>query len=112
MQAVMIESSINSVRISIKIKQMNEIEKMLCEHFCKFMTRRADNFRVLRRKPVGEYDISFLITNIHLETMIKDKLIDFICTFIEDIDKEIGGDMRLAINARANACAKNFLEKF
>ena len=76
------------------------------------MTRRADSFRVLRRKPADkDYDISFLITNFHLENMIKDKLIDFICEFIKEVDKEIS-EMRLMLNSRANLCAKNFLAAF
>lgn len=62
------------------------------------MTMRAENFVILRRKPVEVsaggcavvlamvayrlgcqgYDISFLITNFHGETMLKHKLVDFI----------------------------------
>lgn len=47
MQAVLIEPSVNSVRVSIKIKQANEIEVLLTNHFTKFMTRRADIFEIL-----------------------------------------------------------------
>lgn len=39
---------------------------------------RADNFVVLRRKPVKGYDISFLVTNRNVEEMLKHKLVDFI----------------------------------
>ncbi len=35
------------------------------------------------------YDISFLITNEHMEEMWKHKLVDFIIHFMEEIDKEI-----------------------
>lgn len=112
MQKVKIETSINSVRISVKIKQANEIEKMLTTHFCRFMTRRAEGFKILRRRPADkDYDIAFLITNFHLETMIKDKLVDFICEFIKEVDKEIS-EMRLMLNSRASLCAKNFLSGF
>jgi len=48
----LIEASINSVRISISIKQADEIEKILCHKFMRFMMMRAENFIVLRRKPV------------------------------------------------------------
>jgi len=58
-----------------------------------------------------DYDISFLITNTHTEHMIKLKLVDFIVTFIEDIDKEIS-DMKLAVNARARICAEEFYKQF
>ena len=60
------------------------------------MMQRAESFVVLRRKPVPVnpiitrhclklidmrsqgYDISFLITNFHAETMLKNKIVDFI----------------------------------
>ena len=52
-ERVLIEPSINSVRISIAVKQADDSEKMLCHKFMRFMMRRADAFVVLRRKPVA-----------------------------------------------------------
>lgn len=77
-EQVLIEASINSVRMSIRIKQQDDIERILCHKFTRFMMMRAENFVILRRKPVQGYDISFLITNFHSETMLKHKLVDFI----------------------------------
>ena len=51
-EKVLIETSINSVRISIAVKQADEIERILCHKFMRFMMMRAENFIVLRRKPV------------------------------------------------------------
>jgi len=138
-ERVLIESSINSVRISIAIKQADDIERILAHKFTRFMMMRADNFVILRRKPVtttdshakgvnnhgmnsnnsndvhnsndSAYDISFLITNFHCESMYRYKLIDFIIHFMEEIDKEIN-EMKLAINARARITAEEFLKKF
>lgn len=164
-ERVLIESSINSVRISIAIKQADDIESILAHKFTRFMMMRADNFVILRRKPVEiafqnpagpagtngpvltvnqggagkvngfngnnqgksgsangggggdastapfKYDISFLITNFHTESMYRYKLIDFIIHFMEEIDKEIN-EMKLAINARARITAEEFLKKF
>ncbi|CAE1278680.1 ARPC4 [Acanthosepion pharaonis] len=87
-EKVLIEGSINSLRISIAVKQADEIEKILCHKFMRFMMLRAENFIILRRKPVEGYDISFLITNFHTEQMYKHKLVDFIIQFMEEIDKE------------------------
>ena len=47
-----IEPSVNSIRVSIKIKQADEIERILCHKFTRFMMQRAESFVVLRRKPV------------------------------------------------------------
>ncbi|KAK6023457.1 hypothetical protein OSTOST_10757 [Ostertagia ostertagi] len=86
-ERVLIEPSINSVRVSISIKQSDEIERILCHKFTRFMCQRADSFFVLRRKPLPGYDISFLITASHTETMYKHKLVDFLLHFMQEIDK-------------------------
>lgn len=110
-EKVLIESSINSIRISIAVKQADEIERILCDKFMRFMMMRAENFIVLRRKPVDGYDISFLVTNQHTEQMFKHKLVDFIIHFMEEIDKEIN-EMKLAVNSRARISAEEFLKNF
>jgi len=110
-EKVLIEGSVNSLRISIAIKQADEIEKILCHKFMRFMMMRAENFVILRRKPIEGYDISFLITNFHTEQMYKHKLVDFIIHFMEEIDKEIS-EMKLAVNSRARISAEEFLKKF
>ena len=43
--------------------------------------------------------------------MWKDRLIDFIIDFMEDIDKEISA-MKLAVNARARLVATEFMKEF
>jgi actin related protein 2/3 complex subunit 4 len=54
-EKVLIEGSVNSIRVSIAIKQADEIEKILCKKFMRFMMMRAEHFFVLRRKPVEVY---------------------------------------------------------
>eukprot|EP00051_Salpingoeca_urceolata_P003326 m.56975 g.56975 ORF g.56975 m.56975 type:complete len:170 (+) comp12685_c0_seq1:204-713(+) len=110
-ERVLIEGSINSVRVSIKIKQADAIEEILCRKFMRFLMMRAENFFVLRRKAVDGYDISFLITNFHTEQMYKHKLVDFVIQFMTDIDKEIS-EMKLMVNARARVSAQAFLAGF
>ncbi|KAG6002397.1 hypothetical protein E4U21_003128 [Claviceps maximensis] len=107
-ERVLIEPSINSIRISIKIKQADEIENILVHKFTRFLTQRAESFFILRRKPIKGYDISFLITNFHTDEMLKHKLVDFIIQFMEDVDKEIS-EMKLFLNARARFVAESFL---
>jgi hypothetical protein len=77
---------------------------------------------------VQGYDISFLITNAHTESMLKHKIVDFIiqCVtlqlgchkfwnlsdqlfrFMEDVDREIS-EMKLSLNARARTVAESYL---
>jgi len=110
-ERVLIETSVNSVRISLSIKQADEIEKILCHKFTRFMMMRAENFIILRRKPIEGYDISFLITNFHTEQMYKHKLVDFVIHFMEEVDKEIS-ELKLSVNSRARICAEEFLKRF
>lgn len=51
-EKVLIETSVNSVRISIAIKQADDIERILCHKFMRFMMMRAENFVILRRKAI------------------------------------------------------------
>lgn len=51
-EKVLIEPSVNSARVSIKIKQADEIEHILVHKFTRFLTQRAEAFFILRRKPV------------------------------------------------------------
>ena len=51
-ERVLIEPSVNSVRVSIRIKQADEIEHILVHKFTRFLTQRAEAFFILRRKPI------------------------------------------------------------
>jgi actin related protein 2/3 complex, subunit 4 len=107
----MIEPSVNSVRVSIKIKQSDEVEEILCHKFTRFLMQRSEHFIIMRRKAIEGYDISFLITHTELEKLYKHKLVDFMVTFMEEIDKEING-MKIALNARARVVASEYMKQF
>eukprot|EP00933_Yihiella_yeosuensis_P050815 TRINITY_DN48610_c0_g1_i1.p2 TRINITY_DN48610_c0_g1~~TRINITY_DN48610_c0_g1_i1.p2 ORF type:complete len:177 (+),score=44.40 TRINITY_DN48610_c0_g1_i1:23-532(+) len=110
-QQCLIEPSINSIRVSIRIKQNDSLESVLVDKFTRALALRADDFIVLRRKPVEGYNISFLITNFHLELMKKDELVAFIIHFMKEIDAEIA-TMKLNVNARAAVVANVYLQQF
>lgn len=95
-ERVLIEPSVNSVRISIRVKQADETEAILMHKFSRFLSQRAESFFILRRKPIAGYDISFLITNTHTERLLKHKLVDFVIEFMEEVDKEIS-EMKLFV---------------
>ena len=103
----LIEASVNSVRVSISIKKNQEIEVLLTHMLERFLSLRADKFQVLRKKPVDNYDFSFLITDDHLQRYKKEELINFILEFIQGIDKEIN-DMKLAIISQTRVAAAFF----
>ena len=108
---ITIETAVNSTRVSIRIKQLDEMDEILAKKFTRFLMLRADNFIVLRRKPMPGYDISFLITNFNVETMWKHKLVDFVIQFMEEIDSEISA-MKIQVNERARVVGYQFLKEF
>ena len=110
-ERVMIEPSVNAVRVSVLIKQMDDMDTILCKKFTRFLMQRAEQFIVMRRKPVDGFSISFLVTHTHLENYWKHKLIDFIIEFMEEINKEIS-DMKIAINNRGRMVAQEFMAQF
>ena len=110
-ERVLLEPSINSVRVSICIKKIDEIDHVLCQKFTRFFMQRAEHFCILRRKPVPGYDISFLVTSHHTDVMIRERLVDFIIYFMEEIDKEIS-EMKITMNARARIVAEEFMKEF
>lgn len=104
-----IESSINSLRLSFTIRKPKEIEKLLTHLTERFISLRADKFEIMRKVPVEGYDFSFLVTNFHLEKMIKEQIINFILLFIQDIEKEIM-DMKLEIIRQLRLAATFFID--
>lgn len=110
-EQVLIEPSVNSVRVNIMVKQADEIEQILVHKFTRFLEQRAEAFYILRRTPIKGFSISFLITNKHTESMKTGKLIDFIIEFMEEVDKEIS-EMKLFLNARARFVAEAYLGEF
>lgn len=110
-QQVLIEPSINSTRISIKIKQIDNLETVLVDRFTRALMLRAEDFMILRRKPVEGYSISFLITHQHMETYKKAELVEFFTHFLKEIDAEVS-TMKLNVNARASVVAGVYLTQF
>uniref|UniRef100_A0A804P632 Actin-related protein 2/3 complex subunit 4 n=2 Tax=Zea mays TaxID=4577 RepID=A0A804P632_MAIZE len=56
----LIETSINSIRISMKVKQADELENILAKKFLRFLSMRAEAFQVLRRKPVQVSNLTLI----------------------------------------------------
>jgi len=52
----LIEGSVNAVRVSIKIKQADEMENVLVDKFSRFLAQRAEDFVILRQlQSIGQF---------------------------------------------------------
>ncbi|CAK7328431.1 unnamed protein product [Dovyalis caffra] len=112
----LIETSINSLRISLKVKQADELENILTKKFLRFLSMRAEAFQVLRRKPVQLQGLSIVISEEswvkvvagHVHVVIPKLPCDGFCV---DIDKEIS-ELKMSVNTRGRLVATEFLKQF
>ncbi len=87
-EAVLIEPSINSVRLSIKIKKSDDLEEVLVAKFMRFLMQRADRFFVLRRKPIkGKWQRIRVdqTSNVHVFVWLG----DFVCVLMFVLNSRI-----------------------
>ena len=108
-EKVEIETSINSVRLNLCTNKV-DIEELLTDIYSKFLMNRTDKLNLLRKVPKNGYDVSFLITNYHLDYYKKEELIDFIIDFISSLDNEII-NMRMIVNSQLRMASNYLLEK-
>ena len=70
---------------ALQLKPVDALEGLLRRKQLQFYHRRAEALRILRRKPIEGYDISFLLTAQHQQQLDKQQLIAFICKLVEDL---------------------------
>lgn len=104
----LIEGSINSVRVSIRLSHADALESQLATMYTRFLMQRADTLPILRRVPLEGYDVSFLVCESHVRQMGADRICTIIMSFVEDADAEVT-DLKLSVNARGRAMATEFL---
>ena len=109
--ACLIERAVNSARVSVRVRQVDELEEILTRAFCKSLGRRADAFEILRRVPCEGYDVSFLVLLSHVESMEANALVDFVVTFMQDVDKELS-EQKLSVSSRGREVASRFFAAF
>lgn len=109
-EKIEIECSINSVRINLITKKHTDLEGLLMDIYSNFIMNRADKLNILRKKAKETFDISFLITNYHLETYNKEEIIDYIVDFLKDLEKEIN-EMKLIVNSQCRVASTYFMEQ-
>ena len=109
-ERVEIQSSINSVQVHISLKKHADIERLIISIYAKYLMNRANKLNILRKGAKKGYDISFLITNYHLEIYKKEDIIDFIVEFIQDLVKEVT-DMKMSVNSQARYVTTYLMEQ-
>ena len=61
------------------------LKSSVLQMFLRFMMKKADRLDLLRRVPVSEYDITFLVTARHLVEIGPEAIISFICGFATEV---------------------------
>ena len=109
-EKIEIEPSINSVLISIVIKKHADLEELLMGIYSNYLMNRADKMEIFRKKPKDGYDVSFLVTNYHLENYKKEDIVDFIVEFVSDLEKKII-EMKLIVNSQCRIATTYLMEQ-
>jgi len=109
-ERIEIESSINSVKINVVVKKHADLEDLLVDIYTNYLMNRADKLNILRKKAKEGYDISFLITNYHLENYKKEEIIDYVVEFVQDLTKEIT-EMKLIVNSQSRLVSTYLMEQ-
>ena len=89
----------------MQLKTVDKLEDLLRRKQLQFYHRRAEALRLLRRKPVKGYDISFLLTAKHQQQLDKQAVIAFICELVEDVSS--CSSLKRLITAHGRASSKS-----
>ncbi|CAL5996188.1 Arp [Hexamita inflata] len=109
-QKVLVESSVNSVRVSVLFKKTDQVDQYLTNKYLRFIESQADDLKIIRKTPVSGYDFSFLITYQLVEQHGKPKLVQFVCDFVENTEKEVNS-LKLKVSERATAVMKQWTDE-
>ena len=111
-EVVLIESSKNSFRLSVKLKHSDELDAILTKQLSRFMHQRAEQFSIVRKKAINdEFDLSFLVTKKHKKQFVNSRLVAFMVDFLKSVDGEIS-EQKLSVSSRGRAVAEVFLSEF
>ena len=111
-EVVLVESSTNSFRLSVKLKHSDELDAILTKQLSRFMHQRAEQFSIVRKKAINdEFDLSFLVTKKHKKQFVNSSLVAFMVDFLKSVDGEIS-EQKLSVSSRGRAVAEVFLSEF
>ncbi|EIE20978.1 hypothetical protein COCSUDRAFT_83537 [Coccomyxa subellipsoidea C-169] len=97
-ECIVIERSLNSVRVNVQLKRVGDLEAWLRSKRIAFIMQRADYIDIIRRKPAPGFDISFLVTARHLQSFDKTALINLITTLVTELASV--NDLKRLISSR------------
>ena len=112
-EVILVESSTNSFRVSVKLKHSDELDAFLTKQLSRFMRQRAEQFSIVRKKATNSdaFDLSFLVTQKHKKQFVNSSLVAFMMDFLKSVDGEIS-EQKLSVSSRGRAVAEEFLGGF
>lgn len=112
-EVILVESSTNSFRVSVKLKHSDELDAILTKQLSRFMRQRAEQFSIVRKKATNSdaFDLSFLVTQKHKKQFVNSSLVAFMVDFLKSVDGEIS-EQKLSVSSRGRAVAEEFLGGF
>lgn len=77
---------------------------------CGAPRRRADQLEIVRRAALPGWDVTFLVTNFHLDRYRREGLVAFVLQFVRDLHAEVSA-MKLALRSRARAVVGGYWQE-
>ena len=111
-EVILVESSTNSFRVSVKLKHSDELDAILTKQLSRFMRQRAEQLSIVRKKATSDaFELSFLVTQKHKKQFVNSSLVTFMVDFLKSVDGEIS-EQKLSVSSRGRAVAEEFLGGF
>ena len=110
-EKVLIEPSINSCRVSIRVKTHEALDSVLVDRFSHYMMRRAVEYIIIRKKAIDGYHLSLLFCNRNTRKLRTDQLSLFVTELILVLDK-VAREIKVNVSLRANIVADEFVKSF
>ena len=112
----LIESCPDSLRVSFLFKQQSlassdPLEASILYQWIRFFQQQAEDYKILRRKPLDGYSISFLILSQHLQQLGTKAIESWIVNFCTVLDKECS-DIKIQVNAQARIVTTDYFKAF
>lgn len=108
---IFFESSWNSLRLSVNFKVFDDFELMYKTKWLKFIHNRAEELQIIRKIPINNYDLSFLIYPKLIKLLSLPLLKNLIPDIIQDCILEIA-ETALFPHQRGRIIATQFLSQF
>ena len=110
-EKILIESSYNSTRISVRFRNADQLEEYQLSLILRFLHNRVEEFLIIRRKPLPSFHLSFLVCDFHVQHFSKERIADWIVMIVHGVNLELSENL-LSFHTRFRIASRHYLLLF